>query len=173
MGARLRRAIAASAAVPLVWFGLTACGTAVVENNFEVVIEDPGHVLPAGPVEVSVFDSYQGQSDEWARKTMGTATATVPYTTSFESATTKVVGDRGPATNVTAGIAIPAYQPKGYFALDLMPVDGETTTVRAPFVGYYDAPASLKVPPLSLRVTSQEGELQWQIKIAVQIPTTR
>lgn len=150
---------------------LTGCGTTVVENEFAVTVDDPSARLGTGPVEISVFDSLMGSSDEWSRKTMGTATGTVPYTTTIASTTTKMIGDGSPVKTITAGLAIPALQPKGYFALDLTPIEGETTTISAPFVGYYDYdPSSGAVAPLPLQITSTANGNSWLIKIRVSIP---
>ena len=169
----MRTLLRAPLAAALLSVGLLAgCGTALVENAFSVRVEDPSGRLPDGPVEVSIFDSVMGQSDEWARTTMGTATATEPYRTSFTSTTAKMVGDHGPSERVTAGIAVPGYAPKGYFSLVLAPVDGQTVTVEAPFVGYYDYDAALDgpVPPLPLKVTSTAGDLSWRLDIVAEVP---
>ena len=158
-----------------VTMGLSGCGNVLVENRFSVTIEDPGGRLAPGPVEVSVFDSMMGSSDEWARRSMGTATATVPYTTSFQSTATKFIGDNGPSQTIAAGLALPGFKPKGYFALNLRPIDGQTTTVAAPFVGYYDYEPARDGPvaPLVLTFTSTARESQWQIRIQVRIPASR
>ncbi len=170
----LARTLAAATFATGVALGVTSCGTALITNQFIVSVDDPSGRLPS-TVKVSVFDSAMGASAEWASKTMGTATATQPYTTSFKSTTTKFIGDNGPSEQVSAGLAIPQYQPKGYFGIQLKPIDGQTVTVSAPFVGYYDYNATTdgKVPSMTLKITSTAGDLKWELKITASIPPTR
>lgn len=166
------RAILTGATVAVLALLVTGCGTVLVDTTFVVAIEDPSEVLPPGPVEVSVFDSTMGTSDEWASKTMGATSPGQPYVTSFKSTATKMIGDTHPSTTVTTGLAIPGYQPKAYFSINLTPVNGQTTTSEAPFIGYYDYSASRAgaVPPLPIRVTGEAGELSWRIHLDVRIP---
>ena len=169
----IRGALAATLAICIA-AAVSSCGTVLVTSEFVVSVDDPAGRLPS-TVNVSVFDSTMGQSAEWASESMGTASAVQPYTTSFKSTATKFIGDNGPPQDVRAGLAIPQLQPKGYFAIQLKPVDGQTATVTAPFIGYYDYNVTTdgKVEPLVLKVTSTAGNLTWQFKIAASIPPAK
>lgn len=162
------------AAVGLSALALTtaSCGTALINNEFSATVVDPSRRLPAGPVEISIFDSSMGQSDEWARKSMGTTSPGNPYTTSFKTTTTKFIGDNGPSQQVTAGVAIPAYQAKGFFQFQLTPADGQTVTLQAPFIGYYDYNAATDGPvkPLPMTITAKSGDLSWQLSVVIAVP---
>ena len=95
-----------------------------------------------------------------------------PYTTSFKSTATKFVGDGSPSQQVRAGVSIPQYQSKGYFALQLSPVDGQSITLQAPFIGYYDYSAASDgaVKPLPMTVTAKSADQAWQLTVVITIP---
>lgn len=103
---------------------------------------------------------------------MGTATPSTPYQNSFATSSTKIIGDGSSGGSVRAGIALPEFAPKGHYALSLKPVDGQTTTVDAPFVGYYgyDAATDGPVAPLKLTVVSTEGSRSWELGIKAKLP---
>ncbi|MGB3676684.1 MAG: hypothetical protein WA988_19815 [Candidatus Nanopelagicales bacterium] len=164
-------ALLAAVSATVIAVVLSSCGTALTTNNFSVTVIDVTTGEPA-TTQVSVFDSQMGSSAEWAAKSVGTATATVPYTTSFQTTATKVIGDSGPGTQVRAGIAFPLTIPKGYFALTLTPVDGQTTTVNAPFVGYYDYDPEVdgSVAPISLEIASRSADHTWTLSVRAAIP---
>lgn len=162
------------AAVGLSALALTtaSCGTALITNEFSATVVDPGKRLPAGPTQISIFDSSMGQSDEWARKSMGSTSPGYPYTTSFTTTGTKFVGDNSPSAQVTAGLSIPQFQAKGYFSIQLTPVDGQAVILQAPFIGYYDYSAATDgaVKPLPVTVTAKSGNLSWQLTVVAAIP---
>ena len=166
------RAVFAAAIITGVTLTTTSCGTALATNAFSVTINDPGDRLGSGAIQVSVFDSQMGQSAEWAAKSMGTTSAGRPYTTSFKTATTKTVGDSSPAQQVDAGLAIPQYQPKGFFNIHVTPVDGKTLEVDAPFVGYYnyDPVKDGRVQTMRLKITCEAAELTWSLTIVALVP---
>lgn len=150
---------------------MTGCGTAVVENRFAVTLDDPSGVLGADPVAVSVFDPGMGASDEWARRSIGVVAPGQPYTTSFNTTTTRVLGDSSPPERVELGLALPDWRPSGHFGAAFTPVDGQTQTVTAPFVGYfgYDPTEDGEVEPVDLSITSRAGDLTWEMAVQVRI----
>lgn len=163
--------VASAVCTTTLTIAMTGCGTALITNNFSMTVVDSSGEAPES-IQVSIFDSTMGASAEWAGKSQGTTTPTKPYTTSFKSTATKVVGDNGPSEQVAAGIAFPLLVPKGYFALTIKPIDGQTTTVQAPFVGYYDYNAATDGTPgtLPVEVTSQAGDLSWTLTIKAKVP---
>lgn len=114
-----------------------------------------------------------GTSAEWAEKSMGTSAPGQPYVNTVSTTATKMIGDNSPAPTVRAGLAVPAVTDKGYFALNLMPVNGQSATVTAPFVGYYayspqkDGP----IDPLVVSIRSTVNGANWMIELSVMLPT--
>lgn len=114
-----------------------------------------------------------GTSAEWAEKSMGTSAPGQPYVNTVSTTATKMIGDNSPAPTVRAGLAVPAVTEKGYFALNLMPVSGQSATVTAPFVGYYayspqkDGP----IDPLMVSVRSTADGANWMLELSVMLPS--
>src|SRR5262245_58760690 len=117
---RIARAVAFAFAL-----AATGCGTAVFDHRFDVTVNDPCGRLGPGPVDVSIFDKVMGYSEEWARKTMGTATSARPYSGTVSATATRWITDccSLPPT-VVAGLALPAIQKDGYFVVDIQPEKG-------------------------------------------------
>ena len=168
----LRRGLVTAACLLAITLGTTSCGTVLITNEFSASIADPGRRLPGGPTEISIFDSAMGQCADWAQTSMGSTSLGQPYTTSFKSTATKFVGDGSPSQQVRAGVSIPQYQSKGYFALQLSPVDGQSITLQAPFIGYYDYSAASDgaVKPLPMTVTAKSADQAWQLTVVITIP---
>lgn len=150
---------------------LTGCGTALVTNDFSVSFA--GHT---GPVQVSVFDSSMGTSAEWAAQTMGVALTTQPYQTSFKTTATRFVGDNSASESVAAGLYVPQISKAGFWALSIRPVDGQTSTVSAPFVPYWSSSASpgktgSAPSALTVVVTAQQSDLTWDLTLLVHFPS--
>lgn len=166
-------AATASAVAITLCLALTSCGNVLTSNNFSFTAVSPsGQAVPK--IRVSIFDSAMGSSAEWADQSMGTATSSAPYQTSFETSSTKMIGDGSSGATVRAGIALPDVAPKGYFALSLLPVDGQTATLDAPFIGYYGYNVTTDGPvaPLKLTVVSTEGSRPWQLAITANLSST-
>lgn len=165
--------VAAAIGATVMAVALTGCGTSLITNNFSLSVVEPSGRAPES-VQVSIFDSAMGQSAEWAAKSIGTATPNSPYTTSFTSTATKFAGDNSPSKRIVAGIALPQIVPQGYFALTITPVDGATTTINAPFIGYYDNNATKDgtPEPLPLEVTSNASDQTWTLTIKATVPGT-
>jgi hypothetical protein len=147
-----------------------ACGTAVFEHHVTVAIVDPAGRLGDGPIEVSLFDHRMGSSEEWARRTIGVSTSSAPYAGRVSATATKMVLDTSLPADVAAGLAIPAYETRGYFLLDLRPQAG-TDDVSLAFVPYGAyVPEGDAVAPLRARITSEPGDRGWRISLTVHIP---
>ena len=149
---------------------LTGCGTKVFTHEVTIAFDDPSGRLGDGPVEVSLFDRQMGESEEWARKTIGTASPAAPFRTTASRTATVMVGESGPRPRVEGGLYVPALERRGYFALALDAVEGRAQEVNAPFVPFYDFPADAPKPaPLAIRATSEAGAEGWRIALRVQV----
>ena len=150
----------------------SACGTATFDHVVKVSIVDPSRRLGNPPIEVGIFDKSTGQSEEWARRTMGVASPATPYTGTVCATDTKTFFDSSLPERVEMGLAVPAYESTGYFIVSLQPVPGEDQRVTASFARYgsYFARADSKVVPLPLRVRSGKGKEGWQIDMTIEVP---
>jgi hypothetical protein len=147
------------------------CGTAVYDHQFEVVINDPTGRLGSGPVDISIFDKVMGYSEEWARRTMGVATATKPYVGTVGDTATKWAWDSSLPPSVVAGLAVPAVEKNGYFVVDISPVRGTAKTAAlafAPYGSYF--PEGNTVAPLAVRYEGEPAGKGWRIRLTVDIP---
>ncbi|MCC7044937.1 MAG: hypothetical protein IT183_13820 [Acidobacteria bacterium] len=152
----------------------TACGTVVFVHTIEVRVSDPSGRLGSAPVEVSVFDNQMGQSAEWARRTMGTAGPDTPHVGQVSSTTARMIFDNSLPERVTISLAVPAYEPGGYFVLQLAPPVSEERVVAAPFVPYGAsfAEGGSGVMPLPLRVLSEKDETGWRVRVTIEVPAS-
>ena len=162
-----------AAGASLVTSFLTGCGTVLVTNNFAVSFDGQ-----SGPVKVSVFDPSMGASAEWAAKTMGEALPAQPYQTSFKTTATRFVGDNSPSDSVSAGLYVPDISKAGYWALTIRPVDGQRSTVTAPFVRYWaSSPSPSKgsstTSALTVVVSARRSDLTWDLSLVVLPPANR
>ena len=151
---------------------VSACGTATFDHTVKVSIVDPSRRLGNPPIEVGILDKTSGQSEEWARRTMGVAGPATPYTGTVWATDTKTLFDSSLPEHVEMGLAVPAYESAGYFIVSLRPVPGEDQRVTASFAPYgdYFAQAGSKVVPLPLRVRSEKGKQGWQIDMTIEVP---
>ena len=105
-----------SFAVMFLTLAMAGCGTGVYHNKIEVTINDPSKRLGPEPIEVSVFHKNEGDSEEWARKTMGSTGAGKTYSAEVSATDVKsVCYDRTPPTSIGAGLFLPAFEKNGYF----------------------------------------------------------
>lgn len=151
---------------------LSACGTATFDHIVKVSVVDPSRRLGNPPIEVGIFNKTSGQSEEWARRTMGVASPATPYTGTVWATDTKMLFDSSLPERVEMGLAVPAYESTGYFIVSLQPVPGEdqrVTTSFAPYGDYYSQAGS-KVVPLPLRVRSDKGKQGWHIDMTIEVP---
>jgi hypothetical protein len=150
----------------------SACGTAVFDHVIEVQVSDPSGRLGSARVEVSVFDNQMGQSAEWARRTMGTATPGGPYIGQVSSTAAKMIFDDSLPERLTVALAVPAYEPNGYFLLQLAPPSAEETTVAAPFVPYgaYFSEGGTTTAPLPMRVRGETEAKGWKVRVTIDVP---
>jgi hypothetical protein len=161
------------AAPAIVWsMLLAACGTAVFDHVVEVQVSDPSGRLGAGPIEVSVFDKQMGQSAEWARRTMGVARPGAPYVGRVSSTAAKMIYDHSPPAQLEVGLALPAYESRGYFLLSLPPSTDQEHKASAPFIPYgaYFADPGSPAPPLPLRVRTTAARKGWRLHVTVDVP---
>jgi hypothetical protein len=151
-----------------------ACGTVVFVHTIEVRVSDPSGRLGSAPVEVSVFDNQMGQSAEWAQRTMGTTRPDAPYVGRVSSTTAKMIFDHSLPERITISLAVPVYEPDGYFVLELAPPTSEERVVAAPFVPYGAsfAEGGSGVMPLRLRVRSEKDEAGWSVRVTIEVPAS-
>ena len=148
----------------------SACGTALYEHRIEVAVRDASGQPMSRAVEVSVFDSLMGSSDEWARRTAGPSSASAPYVGRVTATATRTVMESS-LPDIRAGLAIPEFSTQGYFALQLQPQPGAEQMVELPFAAYNpDVPLTVKVAPLPGRMTAEALEKGWLIKLTVTMP---
>jgi hypothetical protein len=154
----------------LLFLILSGCGTAVFEHKFEVTLNDPTERLGPEP-EVSIFDNVMGYSDEWARRTMGTAAAGRPYAGRVSATDMKTVFDRTPPAMVQAGLALPALEQEGHFVLQIKPVAGPEQTTEMPYKSYtVPTAAEDQIKPLTARFTGTPSSKGWTIRLTVDVP---
>ncbi len=155
----------------LVHLVIASCGTGVFVHAFEMAIADPSGRLGSPPVEVGIFDHTLGRSEEWARRTAGTAAPGAPYRGEHRSVESRMVLDSSPASRVAVGLWLPAYERAGFFQLSIEPRAGEVQRVRLPFVPWADSyPEGSKVVPLSATVRSTAGEGAWVFHVTLEVP---
>lgn len=149
----------------------TACGTGVYNHQIEVTINDPSRRLGPAPVEVSIFNKTSGSSEEWARKTMGTAGPGAPYTGTVGATDTKMIFDRTPPAMLDAGLALPALERDGFFVLDIKPVEGVEQTTAMNYRSY-GVPTRDEdtILPLPAHFRSQGSSKGWTIHLTVDVP---
>jgi hypothetical protein len=150
---------------------VSGCGTGVFVHRFEIAVSDPAGRLGAFPVEVGIFDHTMGRSEEWARKTAGTAAPGAPYLGEHRSVESKMALDSSPATRVAVSVWLPAYEKAGFFQLILEPRAGAEETITLPFVPWGDAYSEgSKVRPLSAIVRSEPDDGAWSFHITLEVP---
>lgn len=150
---------------------LSGCGTGVFVHQFEIAVSDPSGRLGPPPIEVGIFDHTMGRSEEWARKTAGTAAPDAPYRGEHRSVESKLVLDSSPAPRVAVGVWLPAYERAGFFQLILEPKADREEILTLPFVPWADSyPEGSQVRPLSATVRSEAGAGAWIFQIALEVP---
>lgn len=112
---------------------VSACGTATFDHVVNVSIADPSRRLGNAPIEVGIFNKTSGQSEEWARRTMGVAGPGTPYTGTVWATDTKTLFDTSLPEHVEMGLSVPAYEATGYFIVSLQPVPGKDQRATASF----------------------------------------
>jgi hypothetical protein len=149
---------------------VSGCGTGVFVHRFEIAVSDPAGRLGSPPFEVGIFDHTMGRSEEWARKTAGTAGPDAPYRGELRAVETKMVLDSSPAPRVAVGLWLPAYEKAGFFQLILEPKADTEETVTLPFVPWADFyPEGSRVVPLSATVRSEAGDGAWTFHVTLQV----
>lgn len=148
---------------------LAACGTGVHEHAVEVSLSDPSGRLGAGPWEVSVFDGVMGRSEEWARKTIGTASAGAPWRTTFPTVDTVTVGTARPA-KVDLWIYLPALERRGFFQVRLEPQARPSALVPAAFGAFAEPVPAAEAPTLGVRYAATAAEKGWRLALTLEVP---
>jgi hypothetical protein len=147
------------------------CGTGVYHHRIEISLNDPTKRLGDGPVEVSIFDNVMGYSDEWARRTMGTASPGTSYSGTVSDTDTKMVYDRTPPERVQAGLAVPALEKGGFFVLHVKPAAGSEVATTLPYKSYLVSTAEEdRIQPLTARVTGTPSSKGWTLHVTVDVP---
>ena len=157
----------------LVLFALvsTACGTAVYEHRFEVAVNDPQNRLGPPPVDVSIFDSSMGRSEEWARKTIGRSSPGQPYIGQTSSTAAKMVYDSSLPASVTAGLFLPGLEKAGFFMLSVATADGPERATTLKYASFNVPTAEEdKIQPLTARFSSVPAKKGWTIRLTVDVP---
>jgi hypothetical protein len=150
---------------------LLGCGTRVFTHTVTITLDDPDSRLGPPPHEVSLFDAVMGQSEEWARRTIGRTAPDAPFTTTITTTDTVMVGESGPKPRIGGGLYLPALERQGYFAVSLTAEDGATQEVQAPFVPFFGFPADQPRPsPLAVRATATAGDDGWRLALVVRLP---
>jgi hypothetical protein len=148
---------------------LAACGTGVHEHSLEISVSDPSSRLGAGPWELSVFDGRMGRSEEWARKTMGTASASAPWRTAFSTVDTVTLGMARPA-KVDLWLYLPALERRGFFQVRLEPQARPSGHADAAFGSFGEAVPPADVPKLDVRYTATAAEKGWSFALTLEVP---
>lgn len=147
------------------------CGTGVFVHRFEIAVSDPSGHLGAAPVEIGIFDPTMGRSEEWARKTAGTAAPGSPYRGEHRSVESKMVFGSSPASRVAVAVWLPAYEKAGFFQLILQPEAGSEQAITLPFAPWADSyPEGSKVRPLSATVRSEARDGAWIFHLTIEVP---
>lgn len=165
----LRRTVAGLLAL-LPSLGLAGCGTAAYTSTFRVTVDDPAGVLGSGSVRVSIFNVAQGDTRDWAEKTLGNASPAQPYTARVSTVESRIAFDGGPPDQVRAGLYLPDYRKLGWYSLDLKPKNGIEQRVEAPFVawdGY--GPQAKGVPPLTVTIRAKSSGDSWDLATTVHL----
>lgn len=156
--------------------GLTAflagCGNVMLTNNFSVKFDDPAGALGSQPIKVSVFDPAAGPPVELAAQSMGSTTSQAPYSTSFTTSASRLIGDDNPAPTMDVGIELPQLTKDGYFTLTLSPRQTASSSETATFVPYPSATNPANQPGLPVDVTATQIDQGWNIELTVDVPTT-
>jgi hypothetical protein len=160
--------------VMLLTLAIAGCGTGVYNNKIEVTINDPSKRLGPEPIEVSVFHKNYGDSEEWARKTIGTTGAGTTYSAEVSETDVKMIYDRTPPTSIGAGVFLPAFEKNGYFVLEVRPVAGAEQSTLMNYRSFLVPTAEeYKIQPLPARLTSTGSSKGWTIKMIVDVPASK
>lgn len=147
-----------------------ACGTGVYDHKIEVTINDPSKRLGPPPIEVSIFDK-NGNSADWARKTIGTTEPGKPYSGKTWGTDTKMFYDRTPSMFVDAGFFLPALEKNGYFVLQIRPVSGTEQTTAMNYASYgVPTKEEDRIAPLPAHFRSEAARKGWTIHLIVDVP---
>jgi hypothetical protein len=158
--------------VPLILLTLAfpACGTGVFRHKIELTFDDPSKRLP-DPTEVSIFNHQSGTSEEWVRRWIGTTQPGKPYTGETSNTDVKMIYDRTPSAEVSAGIYLPALQKDGYFIFEVRPAgrtDEQTTMKYESF--YVPTKEDDKILPLAAHFRGEPSSKGWTIRLKVDVP---
>ena len=165
----LRRTLAGLLAL-LPSLGLAGCGTGAYTSTFRVTIDDPAGVLGADAARVGVFNVAQGDTRDWAERTLGSASPDQPYIATISTVESRMAFDGGPPEQVRAGLYLPGYRKLGWYSLDLEPKDGAEQRVEAPFVGWDGyGPQAKGVPPLTVTIGAKSSGDSWELTLTVHL----
>ncbi|MCC7034507.1 MAG: hypothetical protein IT179_16930 [Acidobacteria bacterium] len=155
----------------LVHLIVSACGTGVFVHTLEIAVSDPTGRLGPPPVEIGIFDHTMGRSEEWARRTAGTAAPGAPYRGEHRAVETKTVLDSSPSRRVAVGVWLPAYHSAGFFQLVIEPGTNAVQRVTLPFVPWADSyPEGRTVIPLAATVRSEAVDGAWALRMTIEVP---
>ena len=150
--------------VMTVVLALAGCGTGTFDSTYRVSVEDPTGAV----VAVSVFDSSMGDTQDWAEKSLGTASPERPYEATMSAVESRLVLDGGPSKTVEAGLYLPELNPDGWYRVAFEPVDGAQQGVKAPFVPW-EVPGN-PAPAIDLRILPESDGSAWILDLTV-LPT--
>ncbi len=154
--------------------GAAGCSAETYAHQMSVAVIDPGGRLGPGPAAVGLFRPAAGTRAEGPPDAMGTATAEAPYRLTLRVPATRVLFDPDLPGQIVVALAIPAYEPGGYFVISIAPDPLAEKSVVAPLTWYSGhAPAPSPVPPLPVSYTSTAGDDGWTIAMTVEIPPQR
>lgn len=140
---------------------LSSCGTGTFDAHYRVGVAAGG----AASVPVSMFDSTMGDTQDWAERTLGTASPGQPYEATITAVETRMVTDSGPSPKLSAGLYLPSLHTDGWYVVAFTPEDGVAQDVSATFVPW-DPPATPQ-SPLPLRVLATAQDSAWTVEIAL------
>jgi len=156
-------ALAGLLAVLVAGVAMIACGNAVFSHTIDVVVSDPDHRLGTEPLEVSVFDSRMGSTSDWARKFMGVTSDAKPYRTPFTSMKVVTLFDPPRPDELELALALPKFEPRGFFWLRLEPRAAPSGTERAAFGPYNEGTKIDPVPRLDVQYTATPEPKGWHV----------
>lgn len=152
--------------VMAVVLALAGCGTGTFDSTYRVSVEDPAGAQ--GAVAVSMFDPSMGDTQEWAEKSLGTASPGRPYEATITAVESRLLLDGGPSQAVEAGLYLPELNPNGWYRVAFEPVDGAHQQVQAMFVPW-EVPGT-PAPAIDLRILPESDDSAWIVDLTV-LPT--
>jgi len=140
---------------------LAACGTGTFDAHYQVSVADDS----TAAVPVSMFDPMMGNTQDWAERTLGTASPGKPYEATITAVESRMLTDTGPSPELSAGLYLPSLRTDGWYSVSFTPEDGVDQQVSAKFVPW-DPPGTPQAP-VQLRVGSTTDGDAWNVSIVL------